>query len=63
MLTHNNRFLFAATQDKTLHSPLKIYPSISAANLLKLGEDIEKLESAGADEIHFADAWLFKLFS
>ncbi|WP_202614013.1 ribulose-phosphate 3-epimerase [Silvanigrella paludirubra] len=32
---------------------IKVSPSIAAANLMKLEEEVKKLESSGADSIHF----------
>lgn len=37
----------------SLKNSIKISPSIAAANLLRLEEEIKKLEAAGADLIHF----------
>jgi ribulose-phosphate 3-epimerase len=33
--------------------PIKIAPSIAAANLLRLGDELKKLEAAAVDAIHF----------
>jgi ribulose-phosphate 3-epimerase len=35
------------------HRSLKVFPSISAGNLLRLENEIKLLEESGADGIHF----------
>lgn len=47
---------FTPILDMTSHTsrhPLRIAPSILAANLAQLGPDVERVLAAGADMIHF----------
>jgi ribulose-phosphate 3-epimerase len=40
-------------QNNTRSSLLKVFPSIAAGNLMRLEDEVRKLEKSGADAIHF----------